>query len=78
VDGKQLTSQTIPHSVPFVFGVDESFDVGSDTGTPVDDKDYQVPFAFTGSLHKLTVKLEPTQLNVAGKEAVQNKVGTKD
>ena len=58
--------------------MDESFDVGSDTGTPVDDKDYQVPFAFNGSLHKLTVKLEPTQLNVAGKEAVQNKVGTKD
>lgn len=78
VDGKQLASQTIPHSVPFVFGVDESFDVGSDTGTPVDDKDYQVPFAFTGSLQKLTVKLEPTQLSAAGKEAAQNKVGNKD
>lgn len=78
VDGKQVASRTIPNSVPFVFGVDESFDVGSDTGTPVDDKDYQVPFAFNGSLHKLTVKLEPPQLNVAGKEAAQNKVGNKD
>jgi arylsulfatase len=31
---------------------DETFDVGTDTGTPVDDKDYQVPFRFTGKLSK--------------------------
>jgi hypothetical protein len=33
--------------------------VGVDTGTPVDDKDYQVPFRFTGKLHRLTVELKP-------------------
>ena len=42
VDGREVARQTIPHSVPFIFGVDESFDVGSDTGTGVEDKDYQV------------------------------------
>ena len=38
---------------------DETFDIGSDTGTPVDDKDYQVPFRFTAKLNKLTLKIEP-------------------
>ena len=28
-----------------------------DSGTPVDDKDYQVPFHFTGKLAELTVKV---------------------
>jgi len=28
-----------------------------DTGTPVDDNDYQVPFAFTGKLGKITIDL---------------------
>jgi hypothetical protein len=37
---------------------DETFCVGVDTGTPV-DKDYQVPFRFTGTINKLTVKLGP-------------------
>jgi arylsulfatase len=38
---------------------DETFDVGVDTRTPVDDTDYQIPFQFTGSIENLTVKLEP-------------------
>ena len=33
-----------------------------DTRTPVDDKDYRVPFPFTGTINKLTIKLEPVQL----------------
>jgi hypothetical protein len=41
---------------------DETFDVGSDTGTPVDDMDYQVPFTFNGKLNKLTLKLDRPQL----------------
>ena len=35
---------------------------GIDTRTPVADKDYQVPFRFTGKLDKLTFKLGPVQL----------------
>ena len=34
------------------------WDESPDTGTPVDDKDYQVPFRFTGKLNKLTVKID--------------------
>jgi hypothetical protein len=39
-----------------------AFDIGSDTGTPVDDQDYQVPFAFTGKIDKLTFSIAPPAL----------------
>jgi hypothetical protein len=59
VDGKVIVTQKFEHSVPLTLPGDETFDIGSDTGTPVDDKDYQVPFKFTGTIEKLTVSLEP-------------------
>jgi arylsulfatase A-like enzyme len=78
VDGKEVAKQTVPHTVPFIFGVDESFDVGSDTGTPIEDTEYQVPFAFNGELHKLTFMLEPPQLSADAMKRVQDKVGYQD
>jgi len=45
--------------MPFLMTVDETFDVGADLRTPVDDRDYQVPFPFTGKLSKLTIALQP-------------------
>ena len=48
---------TFPHTVPFALEASETFDVGSDTGTGVNDADYQTPFAFDGKLNKLTLKL---------------------
>ena len=62
VDGKAVASKTIPHTIPFVITIGESFDVGVDTRTGVDDNDYQVPFRFTGKIDKLTYKLGPEQL----------------
>lgn len=41
---------------------DESFAVGPDTGTPVDDRDYQVPFKFTGKLVRVTLTIDPPKL----------------
>jgi hypothetical protein len=52
----------MPHTIPFIATIDESFDVGIDTRSPVDDNDYQVPFRFTGTLDKLTVKVGPPQI----------------
>jgi arylsulfatase A-like enzyme len=63
VDGHQVDSKTIPHTIPFLMSIDETFDVGVDTRTPVDDKDYQVPFRFTGKLNKLTVNLKPEPMS---------------
>jgi arylsulfatase len=71
VDGKLVASKTIPHTIPFVETIYETFDVGVDTRTPVDDIDYQPPFRFTGKLDKLTVKLFP--LNTAEEKLLQQK-----
>ena len=30
VDGKEVASKTIPHTIPFLMTIDETFDVGSD------------------------------------------------
>lgn len=65
VDGKEAANQKIAHTTPFIFTLDETFDVGMDTRTSVDDEDYHVPFRFTGKLDRLTVKLEPGQLSQA-------------
>jgi arylsulfatase len=62
VDGKVVSTQTMERTVPLTLPWDETFDIGSDTGTPVDDKDYQVPFKFTGKIDKLTVAVEPAKL----------------
>jgi arylsulfatase len=62
VDGKEVASQRLEHTIPLILQWDETFDVGADTGTPVDDKDYQVPFRFTGKLDKLTIKIDRPKL----------------
>jgi arylsulfatase len=62
VDGKVVSTQKMEHTIPIIMQFDETFDVGSDTGTPVNDKDYQVPFAFTGKLDKLTIALDRPKL----------------
>jgi arylsulfatase len=62
VDGKEVATQKMEHTIPTTLQWDESFDIGSDTGTPVDDKDYQCPFVFTGKLDKLTIKIERPKL----------------
>jgi arylsulfatase A-like enzyme len=62
VDGQTVATQTMARTIPFVLPIDETFDIGADTGTPVDDHDYQVPFAFTGKIDKLTIALEPPKL----------------
>jgi arylsulfatase len=57
VDGKEVATEQMEHTIPVILQWDETFDIGADTGTPVDDKDYQVPFPFTGKLDRLTVQL---------------------
>jgi arylsulfatase A-like enzyme len=62
VDGKEVARQTIEHTIPLIMQWDENFDIGADTGTPVDDNDYQVPFKFTGKLNKLSLKIDRPKL----------------
>ena len=62
VDGKEVVSRYMRHTIPLVLQWDENFDIGADTGTPVTD-DYQVPFQFTGKLNKLTLTINRPQLS---------------
>jgi arylsulfatase len=62
VDGKAVAEKKMPRTIPFILQWDENLDVGSDTGSPVDDKDYQVPFAFTGKINKITLTIERPKL----------------
>jgi arylsulfatase A-like enzyme len=63
VDGKEVATHKMPHTLPLILQWDENLDVGSDTGTPVDDKDYQVPFAFTGKIDKITLSIDRPKLS---------------
>ena len=63
VDGQVVATQKMPHTIPLILQWDESFDIGSDTLTSVDDADYKPPFAFTGKLNKLTINLDRPKLS---------------
>jgi len=71
VDGKEVASKQMPHTVPVIMTFDETFDVGVDTRTGVDN-DYEVPFRFTGKINKLTFDLGPSQMMSADEQAVKH------
>jgi arylsulfatase A-like enzyme len=71
-DGTDVARQTIPHTIPFNLTFDETFDVGVDTRTGVNDADYQVPFRFTGTINKLTVKPGPEQFTEDDRKVIQH------
>jgi hypothetical protein len=63
VDGKVVATKKMEKTVPMLMQWCESFDVGADTGSPVDDNDYQPPFRFTGKLEKLTLTIDRPKLS---------------
>ena len=62
VNGEQVAALTLPKTIPFVMPADETFDVGVDTRTGVNDQDYQVPFRFNGKINRVTFNLGKIQL----------------
>jgi hypothetical protein len=56
VDGKEVANGKQENSIAFQQVCDETFDVGIDTRTGVNDKDYLAPFPFKGTITKLTIK----------------------
>jgi hypothetical protein len=61
VDGQEAARKSMEHTTPITFPEDETFDIGQDTRTGVAlvEYRYDVPFKFTGTINKLTFKLEP-------------------
>jgi len=62
VDGKVVSTQKMEFTVPLTKPLDTVVNIGTAAGTPVDDKDYRIPFKFNGKIDKLTITLEPPKL----------------
>jgi len=62
VDGKEVATQKMENTIPFILQWDENLDVGSDTGSGVNDKDYDIPFAFNGKIQKITLTIDRPKL----------------
>jgi arylsulfatase len=59
VDGKQVAQGRIEHTIRARFSLDETMDIGEDTGTPVlEEYAAKMPFRFTGTLDKLVIRIE--------------------
>ncbi|MGW8324267.1 MAG: hypothetical protein ACWGNI_01095, partial [Desulfobacterales bacterium] len=57
VDGKKQASARVEKTIPLRVSLDETLDIGEDTGTPVSE-DYKVPFKFMGEIEKVTISLK--------------------
>jgi arylsulfatase len=59
VDGKEVAKVTTKRTVPLAFTASETFDVGTDLGSPV-SREYadRRPFRFTGKIEKVEVTLK--------------------
>jgi hypothetical protein len=68
VDGKVVSTQSMEHTIPLTLPWDETF---SDTGTPVDDADYQVSFVLSGKIQKLTFAIERPVVTEADKQKLE-------
>jgi arylsulfatase len=62
VDGKVVSTEKLEHTAPLSGALDDVFNIGAAAGTPVDDKDYQIPFKFEGTINKLTYQLDRPKL----------------
>jgi arylsulfatase len=62
VNGKEVAQGRIDRTIALRFSLDESFDVGEDTGTPVaEDYADRMPFRFNGVLERLVIDLGDMQ-----------------
>jgi arylsulfatase len=72
VDGKQVADGKIERTIPVRFSLDETLDVGMDTGTPVvEDYVDKMPFKFTGVLKKVVVDLGKSGLGAADQKKLR-------
>ena len=71
VDGKEVDTKQMERTLPMILQWDESFDIGSDTLTGVNDADYKPPFPLTAKLNKLTIKVDRPQLSPADIKKLQ-------
>jgi arylsulfatase len=81
VDGEVVANQKMDKTLPFILQWDENLDIGADTGSPVDDADYEPPFNFTGTLDKVTLSIDRPKLSpedIKKLQAAQNQKKASD
>ncbi len=76
VDGKEVAKQQTERTLPMILQWDESFDIGSDTLTGVNDEDYHPPFPLTAKLNKLTIKVDRPKLTPDDIKKLENAEAT--
>jgi len=69
INDKKVGEGEIPHTVRFIYSLDETFDIGVDAGTPLTD-DYKSYARFTGTIDKVVVDL-------VGKRQIDPETATK-
>jgi arylsulfatase len=78
VNGAVVATQKMEHTIPLILAWDENMDIGSDTGTPVNDKVYKVPFAFTGTIDSLKLAVDRPVITDADKAKLEAAMQAKD
>jgi hypothetical protein len=63
VDGVEAGKVTIDRTVPYIYSVDETLDVGEDNGTPIlEDYASRMPFRYDGQIDDVAIDLAPLNL----------------
>jgi arylsulfatase len=70
VDDKPVAEGRVDRTYAFRVALDETLDIGEDTGTPVSE-DYHVPFRFTGDLNRVLVRLSDAKLSAEDEEQLR-------
>lgn len=70
VDDKPITEGRVDRTYAFRAALDETLDIGEDTGTPVSE-DYHVPFKFTGALNRVLIRLSDEKLSAEDEEQIR-------
>jgi len=72
VDGQQVAQGEVERTIPLRFSLDETMDVGLDTGTPVvEDYEAKMPFQFTGDLKKVVIELGKSGLAAGDEKKIE-------
>jgi arylsulfatase len=72
IDGNQVAQGRIERTIPVRFSLDETLDIGEDTGTPVIETYVdKMPFKYGGSLKRVAVVLEPEKLTPEERKRLQ-------
>ena len=70
VDDKPVAEGRVDRTYPFRVSLDETLDIGEDTGTPVSEE-YRVPFKFTGDLRRVLIRLGEEKLSAEDEEQLR-------